>query len=222
MNDHPEEMISIMLDSELDAAETEKVISALGSNPRYRYRLERYQLISDTIKHQLPDLLNHNLALRVTQAIADEQVHSTNVRQLSEPLHSGWRVTGFALAASLAAMAVIGVQWYQPDSSLTPEQLASATAPVMAPATVEFGTLPSISTTADSVQLVSAGQSVVRSPEVLAQVASGDAAQWKVLRATSRPRLTEYLINHNEYSSIVPVRDGLMPQVRIVGYDSGE
>ncbi len=221
MNDHPEEMISIMLDSELDAAETEKVIRSLGSNPRYRYQLERYQLISDTIKHQLPDLLNHDLALRVTHAIADEQAHNINVRQLSEPLHSGWRVTGFALAASLAAMAVIGVQWYQPDSSLAPEQLASATAPVMAPATVEFGTLPPI-LTADGVQRVSAGQSAVRSPDGLAQGVSGDAAQWKVLSAASRPRLTEYLINHNEYSSVVPVRDGLMPQVRVVGYDSGE
>jgi hypothetical protein len=71
------------------------------------------------------------------------------------------------------------------------------------------------------VQLVANGPAASRTGEVMQGITS-DQAQWKVLRATNKPRLTEYLINHNEYSSAVPVRDGLMPQVRVVGYDSGE
>ena len=50
----------------------------------------------------------------------------------------------------------------------------------------------------------------------------GQDAQWKTDQLAVRSRLTEYLINHNEYASAVSVREGLLPQVRVVGYDSGE
>lgn len=221
MSDHREEMISILLDGELDAAETAKLLNEFGSNPQSRCRLERYQLISDTVRNQLPDLLNHNLSLRITQAIAREDVHSSNIKTLSEPLHSGWRVTGFALAASLAAMAVVGVQWYQPDTAFVPGQLASAPGIVPASVPVEIVSSQPLAAAGDMVQLVANGQSTTP-PGNAVSVVSGDPAHWKVLRSTSPPRLTEYLINHNEYSSPVPVRDGMMPQVRVVGYASGE
>src|SRR3972149_3280327 len=104
MNGHREEIISVMLDGELDRAEAGKLVKEMGRNPEFRNRFERYQLISDTLKKQLPDLLNHNLAVRINEAIAGETPPNTNIRKFSEPLRSGWRITGFALAASLAAM----------------------------------------------------------------------------------------------------------------------
>lgn len=225
MNDPREEMISVMMDGELNRADTGTVIDELGRDGACRRRFERYQLISDTLRKQLPDLLKHDLTLRVNDAIARESAHNTNIRTFPEPLHSGWRISGFALAASLAAMAVIGVQWSAPDATFQPASLASSTPPsslatVALPAAdiVNPESVAAVAGVERGVQLVSSGDPTAAAGESMPSSVD-TPTQWKVLRAPHQPRLAEYLVNHNEYSSVVSVRDGLMPQVRVVGYD---
>lgn len=227
MNEQREQMISSLMDGELGSAETEQLIHELSDDSASRHRLERYQLISDTIRKQLPDLLNHRLDLRIREAMVAEAPHTSNIKKFPEPVHTGWRVTGFALAASLAALAVIGVQWNVADPMLQPAPLASATVALSSPALM--GMDPPLTAQAPlpvavpdrGVQLVATGEALTATGQLTPPVA-GQQAQWKVLTDINRPRLTEYLINHTEYSSIVPVRDGLMPQVRVVGYDPVE
>ena len=134
MSKHPDEKISVLMDGELEGTERDRLIQELKMDSQTRCCLERYQLISDALKKHLPDMLGHDLFQRVTQAIAGEEPHRQISLKSSDTTHFTWRVTGFALAASLAALAVIGIQWTQPEQSLVSPQLASTseTGPIVA------------------------------------------------------------------------------------------
>lgn len=215
-DNRPDEMISRLMDGELDGPERERLIQELKTDTQSRHRLERYQLISDTIKQHLPDIYRHDLSQRVSRAVAAEESYQMVPRK--EPSQITWRVTGFALAASLAAVAVIGVQWSQPEQSLLgPQHQASAPADMLPPGQavsqrVAAGRMNDIRLVAEGETVAPAGRS--------APVAG--AGQVGADPVAGRARLTEYLINHNEYASAISVREGLMPHVRVVGYDSGE
>jgi sigma-E factor negative regulatory protein RseA len=97
-----------------------------------------------------------------------------------------------AVAASVALVAVLSVNSLRKD---TPE-------PAAAPA------------------LASAGPAA--SPEaVVARVSDSPGEQWDRLDPRIDKRLSGYLVNHNEYAASRGVQ-GVMPYVRIVGYDTSE
>jgi sigma-E factor negative regulatory protein RseA len=99
---------------------------------------------------------------------------------------------GLAVAASVALVAVLSVNSLRKD---TPE-------PAAAPA------------------LASAGPAA--SPEAaVARVSDSPGEQWDRLDPRIDKRLSGYLVNHNEYAASRGVQ-GVMPYVRIVGYDTSE
>ena len=68
--------------------------------------------------------------------------------------------------------------------------------------------------------LASAGPAA-GTPAVVAGVDNPEGEQWDRLDPSVDKRLAGYLVNHNEYAASRGVQ-GVMPYVRIVGYDTGE
>lgn len=117
------------------------------------------------------------------------------------PLHAAharraawWKpVAGLAVAASVALVAVLSVTSLRTgDNTAQVPTLASTQSPPAGTATAS-----------------------------LASVTEAPSDRWDRLDPHIDKRLSGYLVNHNEYAASRGVQ-GVMPYVRIVGYDTGE
>jgi sigma-E factor negative regulatory protein RseA len=186
------EAISALMDGEAEDADALDVLIQNGS---LRRTWGRYHMISDCLGGRLPAQLDRRLADRVAAAIRSEPAIVAPAperapRQLLRPL------AGLAIAASVAAVAILGVQQQRADDTgVSPAvPVAAVTAPEKAPAAQQRQfTLAS-------------GGTTVAPPQ--ARPAAGGI----------NPRLNRYLVNYNEYRRNAAVQ-GMLPYVRIVAQD---
>lgn len=102
-NDELNEQLSAVVDDELRKEEALFLSRRLGRAPEAVERLERYFLISDALRRQLPDSVDLGFAARVSAAIDAEPAHSLQAslaKRIAAPL------TGLGIAASVAMVAV--------------------------------------------------------------------------------------------------------------------
>ena len=142
------ERISVLMDSEADeagwlqAAVRENEDQAIWS---------RYHLIGDALRNELPAQLDFDLTARIAQALQDEPTvlapkpSRFSLGVLTPSVVSLLRTTGqFAIAASVAAVTILGVQHYQgsPSPELGPHPVLN-TVPLggmAAPVSVNYQT----------------------------------------------------------------------------------
>jgi sigma-E factor negative regulatory protein RseA len=177
MADKTGEQLSALVDGECELSEQEWMLKRLTRDADLKVRWQRYHMVSDAMKNNLPTAINTGFADRIRQVI-DNDIPPLRTSISTIPPRFSWYkpVTGFALAASVAAVSVVGLQLVEQDDTVEANeqsQLAAATVGEEPPA---FGN-PRTS------------------------------------------RLNSYLVNHNEYASRNSVQ-GVLPYVRIVGYDS--
>lgn len=121
MNNQPDERLSTLLDGELDHTERSSALDTLIKDDALRQRWERYHLISDAMKRNLPRAIDNQLASRVMDALQDEPTVLAPPKRTGSSL--GQRMAGLAVAASVAAVAVLGVQFmYQEDNQGAAQQ----------------------------------------------------------------------------------------------------
>ena len=70
-DDNMNETISALMDGELDELEMERAIRELHNSPEQRHAWQRYHLIGDALRNNIPAHLDGSFASRVSQAIAD-------------------------------------------------------------------------------------------------------------------------------------------------------
>ncbi len=151
----------------------------LAKDTELREYWQRYHLIGDAIKNNLPAAVNMDFAGCVRRAIDADPLPLPELPTANIRSGFGWHkpVTGFALAASIAGVVVLGLR---------------------------------LSETGDT-SLASSQQAAVTPVTNRAEDPSSEALQ---------SRLNTYLVNHNEYASMNSVQ-GVVPYVRIVGYEPG-
>ncbi len=120
MSDKINEQISAMFDDELNAEEYELLIRRLKQDEQLQTNWQRYQLISDVLKNEKMTSPGQDFVGAVSQQIQQEsaiELASTPVQR--KP--NSWLkpVTGMAIAASVAAMAIVGIQNINPIQSPT-------------------------------------------------------------------------------------------------------
>jgi len=160
--------LSAMVDDELADREVDLALRRLSRDGDARDCWERYHLISDVIQDHVPAALDTDFAARIRQAIEAEPLP----RSVAKPLPAWYKpVTGFALAASVALVALFGLKLNQTDAL-----------PLAAPFAA---TTPALSTPAVSlpIQTVAVAQSTNSVGEPF------------------ETRLNSYLVNHSGYAS---------------------
>jgi sigma-E factor negative regulatory protein RseA len=195
-----DEFLSALVDDELGDFERRRLLDELGADPELAGRWGRYHLIGEALRGGLPARTDMGFAERLRAQLADEaplEVEpGARVSAAPErPRRAGHPVIGLALAASVAAVTVIGVQ------SLLGERTTGQTQVVEAPAPVA-GSAPRVAAAASEAQ----SEAVQRVRAVNPLITSSEDAV----------RLNSYLITHSEHSAA----PGLLPQVRVVGYTS--
>ncbi|NIP74423.1 MAG: sigma-E factor negative regulatory protein [Gammaproteobacteria bacterium] len=111
MSDSVHEQISALMDGEMSEAERELLLRRMVADPDLRATWERYHLIRDALHYELPDHADPGLAGRVMAVIEDEPALQAArsplpMRRLLKP------IAGAAVAASVAALAIIGVRQF--------------------------------------------------------------------------------------------------------------
>ncbi len=191
MSEYSREQISALMDGELEN-ESKTTLQALINNDEHRQIWAHYHLIGECLRGNLSKYFDPNIADRISTAIKDEPTilapkHATN---FFKP------IMGFAIAASVAVVVILGVQ----QTSLNP-----VTTPT---------------------QTIASHQPDLSNHQLVTNVAVKPATQQvKPLPATmpvdARSRLNRYLVNYNDYSANAGMQ-GMLPYVRIVAYETDE
>ena len=125
MSDDFKEAISALADGERCGDDSLELLDKIIHDPEARKIWERYHLVRNAMREGLPDQIQPSLAIRVQTALADEPI--SLVARRKRPI---WfkPLTGLALAASVATIALIGVRSLDlGERSAT--QVATASAP---------------------------------------------------------------------------------------------
>ena len=204
MSNSGDERLSSLLDGELSEMERHQALDALERDADLHQRWQRYQLMSDAIRRNLPDHVDNQFSARVMAALESEPTilapPATKSRAVSAGLNR--RFAGLAVAASVAVVAVLGVQGlYQedPTAATGTQQVAKSEVP--------------------GNRFVQADKSPVLNPKVnvSSQVAQVAAERRVTPRKDFDPRLNKYLVNHNQQAAHAGFQ-GMMPYARIVTY----
>lgn len=119
MSDHnmrEKESLSALMDGETDELEFHRTLKMTSESDELRDTWRRYQLAASAMRRDLPvQVTDYSAAIRA--ALDDEPTHGARaaVSRMAKPLGR------FAIAASVAALAVLGVQQYsQPNAVMAP------------------------------------------------------------------------------------------------------
>lgn len=121
------EQISSLVD---DKKSDQGIIDALVHNEGLRRTWERYHLIRDALQGHLPERVDCTIANRVKARVMNEPALTVvDARRggLAQKLFKP--VSGLAIAASLAAAVVIGLQQGQEPTTVAPNLVAGGEAP---------------------------------------------------------------------------------------------
>lgn len=135
MSDHHIELLSALKDGELKDDELAKLLPSLSNESHLRQRWERYHLIGEAMRNNLPSVMQHDLVSRVSTALENEPTvlspESPATRPKQRPDRS---FTGYAVAASVAVVGFLTVGLVAERlMSGGAEMVASAPAGVVAP-----------------------------------------------------------------------------------------
>ncbi len=133
MTERHNERISALVDDEIRDIEAEFLVRRLAGDEDAKDCWERYHLIGDAMRNHLPPVVDSDFASRVMAAIDEEpaleRLPSGRTVHLLKP------VAGVAVAASVAVMAIVGVQWINEETGAVNTVASSRDAYERMPAT---------------------------------------------------------------------------------------
>lgn len=131
------ELLSALVDGELQGEELEQVLHLLTKDEQAMQQFQRYQLSSDVLNGHGAVSQNASLSEQISAEISNELAHvlaperKQSAQIISFPQQFWKQTASLAIAASVGALAVVGVM-SQPQNQLAP--LAVIEAPVTATA----------------------------------------------------------------------------------------
>ena len=215
MNEELKQSLSDLMDGEVSSGSSCHVLEQLCADSDARAHWERMHLVRDVVQKEFkPGLLDAGFASRISDAIADEPVPAPveNVvaanfgarsNNKSDRQTRKWMrpVGGLAIAATVAAVSVMGLRYLQPT---TPDAGFDQTI---------------------------ASQTSLQAPAIVPNRPSGNELRlvnntgtyWtldkqRIQNSELEKRLNGYLSDHIEFATMRNV-GGMLPYSRIAGYD---
>ena len=123
MNEKTREDLSALVDGEVGTHEATSLLERVERESALRTAWERYHLIGDVLRNGIPDVGMHDLVERVRKLVDSEPLSLTRRRRRVGPVKA---MGGLALAASVAIVAIVGVQLVNRELPPAPAQIAEA------------------------------------------------------------------------------------------------
>lgn len=256
--DQLEEALSALCDGELDGETRNELLQRLCSDPELKQRWESYHLIRDALSNNLPSDFSVELSQQVMQFLDDEPAHSAPALDPSDSdslnessvIHASdrfaqttttvnsvtskrqvilRRLAGFAIAASVASVALIsyqvGLQQRGPELAKqefvgSPTQMATINGvTVMAsPAPVVQRSMPAGGAPVIAAQARGQERGFGEGANSLPNVTSSQTLPPRVMNQTELQKyrkLNQYLMDHNQAYSNSRMQ-GVFPYARIM------
>lgn len=214
--------LSAMMDGELARDELQDLVHDLATDDGLKDRWENYHLIGDTLRKNLPPYILPDLSDRISEALQNEPVHFPRRQEREDQSSAVSRrraAFGFALAASVTALAVVGMLQFN----------GPVQAPGQGPVAVAANDMQQ--TGSQQVQQAAArpaAEERTAAPVVYASVALADASGAPTRTAyetdpgvdyPGEPAdLYDYLVNYQRYAQTVSLQSGFHPAIQLVGY----
>lgn len=195
------EEISALMDGEVTEQEMQKCLREMRNDDQQRDCWEQYHLIGDALRNSLPPNLDRSFVNSVSQAIAKEELPAAEVTPFKQqpakksksrhPIANPF--TGFALAASVAMVAYVGVGMIAVDEQAAGPRMASAPTSI-APLAQQH--LPTLANQAD--------------------IRTVQGQQWNKAKPAVESKLNNYLYSHRNVAGASAMRPAVIPQARLV------
>jgi sigma-E factor negative regulatory protein RseA len=129
MSEKINEQLSAWVDGEIDAAEEALLVRRVQQDVKLAVRWQRYHMIGDAVRGQLPESMDYSLADRVAASIEEEETYHLTPSRARQPAHWSRPFVGAAIAASVAVVAVLAVRQADlPDDELQVAETAMPSA----------------------------------------------------------------------------------------------
>lgn len=120
------EKLSALLDGELETSEIVQTVKQTANESPMREAWGRYHLIRDVMRGQLDSLAAPGLAESVSSRLKSEPSILVPRRRSGIKVKATRWVAGMAVAASVAAVAIVGVRSFGPDQGSAPQLFAQS------------------------------------------------------------------------------------------------
>lgn len=208
-----DENISTLIDGELETAERDQILYEMCQSNELKERWQRYHLIKEILKSKHPRRIYPDFSQTVMTALEAEPTVLVPPPTLNKPFLSpiAKRFAGVAIAASVATIAVIGVQsTYSPPPGQQVAAMPTQDKFVrLSPANPGFRAASTVSQT--STLASTAGSAKVSSVSRFRLISPIPHDTKQLID----PALQKYLVHHTQNVSASRIQ-GLMPYARIV------
>jgi len=216
------ELLSALVDGELQGEALNEAMALLNTNASAREQLQRFQLSSDVLHGYGTTAQHSDLTQTISAALADEPRHSLITETAVEktavialPSRFWQQTLSLAVAASFGALAVVGVM-NQADTQAVPmmpmaELVTSPTSEVVVEKAVEVPKTMAVATVAE---VPKAMMAVANTAPPTFRAGN----RWTVEEQEIEDRLNVYLVDHNEYAGA----SDIFSNARVIAYDSGQ
>ncbi|MDH3389316.1 MAG: RseA family anti-sigma factor [Gammaproteobacteria bacterium] len=202
-----DEKLSYLLDDYADENTPGDLDEVIG-DVNLQYRMRRYQMIGEVMRHELPPVIDTGFHAAVMARVAQE-VGAAQERKpraafdspAPTPLLSRGIFKPLAGLAVAASVAIVTVALWQPQNQDAGRPDAGLVA-------------------ADQLKIQQlAEQKIAGSAVPVSTRVPTPGTRWKIDKESPalQQKLNAYLVNHTEYSNSV---QGLIPQARVAGFDA--
>ncbi len=210
-----QERLSGLLDDWKGDRQDQALLDQLLADVNQRALWQRYRMIGDALRHDLPQYIQPDFSAsvmaRIEQMDAPSGVSAAEAERRS--VTNGWftwlrPAAGLSLAVAVAFVAVTTLNRTPGGQDRGSQVMASATPSGSDPRIEQLANLPVL---APSVK-VAAGSRVAAS-SVSASPPVADGLEVRRSNTEVRRKLNGYLVDHNQYAGSL---QGIIPQVRVV------
>lgn len=202
MSEALNEQLSALVDDELDRAELPLLMRQLERSDSLKGQLERYYLMREAMRRELPAAASLDLAGRVSAALEAEPEHK-GVRPRRTRGHALKPAAGLAIAASVAVLAV-SLWPAGPTTSPQPQSLPS-------------NSITAVNSQSGAMRVsAGAGGGVAANSAQAPGAASGQ--EWDRLDPRVQHWLNSYIVDHSEHAGSAQL-GGVINYARIAGQE---
>jgi len=200
MKNKTNERISALFDGELSRFETRRWTGEVLEKEELSLRINRYQMIGDVLREEMPEKINPDFSKAVSEKLADVTLEPYKRKEWLKP------AGGLAVAASVALVSLLGLRVLT-----VPETDPVAIASLSGEAQQLRRELPTTNPT--PVRLTTAP---VVNPITPVADSSQSKPEPKVRQlSVNQPFLTNYIATHSQYAD----PSSMMSHIRLVGYE---
>jgi negative regulator of sigma E activity len=203
-----QDKLSSLMDEFSGDEQSRRMLDEVEGDVNLQYRLRRYQMIGQVMRHELPRQIDTEFSANVMAKIDATESgpgRADTVRPETNTRRSIWTwpvMKPFAGLAVALSVAVVSVTLWQSvdvgiDTGQSSEQLVSA----------------------DQKKIKLLARQQVQTSAVPVTSSFNSGMRWKINdnAPALQQKLNAYLVNHTEYSNSI---QGLIPQARVAGYDA--